>query len=572
MARSRMVRPENGTGAVDSRATRYLCAGVYLDRDFREMVIRRVYNDSKHMVAPSYGFDLVPVVVHAWRAWCLETLRWILILSVLLGGLVRTPAATVAVAALFGLCWCLATAVRSALVALPLKAKERADRFLRRARWRSQSNDLAAQLRSMKLAWIGSGVLAVAVPVISGMAGIPLTQLLQQATITGMLITVVACGCGAAQRSALHRTAKGRLPAPKSRRYQTINEQQHHPFVIYRRPPKEEPQPENFRDILALDDSRKPFVGAGRLIHRWSPPLSIHLLQKGAGSMADREFDPLPFKAHELVIHLKDEMQRLDGADDATSLPDFRKADRIFIAEADVTSERDWLLGEPSADKINEIIDRPFDRFHHFLEIRTSVFGELVTTVFVRTTVKGRALSLDFAACALTRTPDDYHVLDEYGERRPGAILRAAVRGITNILTDTMRSWRLIHVPAILLGAFRARRTRVLDAKRGVKIGAKLSVREEKRMPWESAQLDRTLISDHVKLIEDRLLKAATEFLRDKGVDISEFEERATNIINTGIMNLGESMNVNGSAVGPHAQVRIDLPESFGSAAGGGHT
>ncbi|GGP06829.1 hypothetical protein LDL08_15930 [Nonomuraea glycinis] len=571
MARSRTVRFERSTGAVDSKATRYLCAGVYLDRDFRKMVIRRVYNDSKHMVAPSYGFDLVPVVVHAWRAWRLETLKWMLVLAVLLGGIAWAPAATAAGAALFGLCWSAAVAVRSALVALPLKAKERADRFLRRVRWNSESNDLAAHLRSLKLAWTGSGALVVAVPVISGIAGIPLSQLLQQTAIMGVLTVLVACGCGAAHRGALHQTAKSQLPSPDSHRYRAIDEQQHHTFVIYRRAPKEEPEPENFRDILALDDSHKPFVGAGRLTHRWNPPLNIHLLQIGEGSMADREFDPLPFKAHELVAYLKYEMQRLDGQDDATSLPDFEKADRIYVAEPDVGPERGWLQGAPATGEINEIIDRPFDRFHHFLEIRTSVSGELVTTVFLRTTVKGRALSLDFAACALTRTPDEYHVLDGYGETGVIAILRAAVRALTELPTDIMQSWRLIHVPATLLGALRARRARVLYPKRGVKIGAKLSVREEKRMSWETAQLDRTLISDHVKLVEDRLLKAATEFLREKKVDISEFEERATNIINTGIMNFGESMNVNNSAVGTNA-VRLDLPENFGSSSGGGHT
>ncbi|WP_433431980.1 hypothetical protein [Nonomuraea sp. CA-141351] len=570
MSRSRTVRLKNDTGAVGSKATRYLCAGVYLDRDFRDMVIRRVYNDSKHMVAPSYGFDLVPVVAHAWRAWHLETLKWVLVLAILLGGIAWAPAATATATALFGLRRSAAVAVRSARVALPLKAKERADRFLRRVRWSSESNDLAEHLRSLKLACIGSGALVVAIPVISGVAGIPLSQLLQQTAIIGMLTVLVACGFGAAQRVALHQTAKGRLPSPDSHRCRAIDEQQHHTFVIYRRVPKEEPEPEDFRDILALDDSHKPFVGAGRLTHRWNPPLNIHLLRMGKGSMADREFDPLPFKAHELVAYLKDEMQRLDGLDDATSLPDFGKADRIYVAEADVDPERGWLQGEPATNEINEIIDRPFDRFHHFLEIRTSVSGELVTTVFLRTTVKGRALSLDFAACALTRTPDEYHVLDEYGESGVTAILRAAVRALTELPTDILQSWRLIHLPTILLGALRARRTRVLYPKRGVKIGAKLSVREEKRMPWETAQLDRTLISDHVKLIEDRLLKAATEFLRDHKVDISEFEERATNIINTGIMNFGESMNVNNSAVGTNA-VRLDLPENFGSASGGGH-
>ncbi|GAA3178456.1 hypothetical protein [Nonomuraea roseoviolacea] len=568
MAQSRTVGPENSAGTVIPKATRYLCAGVYLDREFREMVIRRVYNDSHHMVAPSYGFDLVPVVAHAWRAWRLDTIGSALVIIVLLGSLAWAPAAATVAAALFALCWSATVAVRNALIAVPLKAKERADRFFHRARWGSESRDLAVHLRALKLACVSSGVLVLAVPMISSATGVPLVSLLQQAAIMGMSVVLVVCGCAAARRHALHQTAKGRLPAPDSRRYRTIDEQQRHTFVIYSRPAKKEPAPGDFRDILAFDDSHKPFVGAGRLIHRWNPPLNIHLLQFGEGSMAAREFDPLPFQAHELVAYLKKEMRRLDGQDDATSLPGFGMSDRIYVAEADVDGRRDWLQGERAEHEIEDIIDRPFDRFHHFLEIRSSVSGELVTTVFLRITVKGRALSLDFAACALTRTPDEYHVLDEYGEDGPTALLRAAVRALVELPADIMQAWRLFRVPSVLLGACRARRTRIHYPKRGVKIGPKLSVREEKRVSWESAQLDRTLISDHVKLIEDRLLKAATDFLREHKVDISEFEERATSIINTGIMNFGESINVNNSAVGANA-MRLDLPESFGQSSGG---
>jgi predicted metallopeptidase len=556
------MRPENGEASDATKATRYLCAGVYLDREFREMIIRRVYNDSKHMVAPSYGFDLVPVVIHAWRAWWLETLKWLLLLAILFVAFIRAPAAAIAAVALFGLLWLAALAVKSAMIAIPLKAKERRDRFLRRTRWHSEIADLATHLRTIRLAGIGGGYLIISVIALSVFARIPLPQLLQETATIATLVAFVACGCSAAQRVALHHTFKRPLPWSGGARYQTINHQQHHPYVIYKRPTKEDEKPKDFRDILELDDAHKPFVGAGRLIHRWNPPLHIHLLRRGPGSMKDRELHPSEIKAHELVTYLKKEMHRLDGQDDATSLPNFSTTDRIYIAEADVGGDREWLKEYPSEQQITDIIERPFDRFHHFLEIQTSVQGELVTTVFLRTTVKGRALSLDFAACALTRTPDKYHLLDEYGEDGTAAILRTAIRALIDLPTDIIQSWRLVHVPAILIGVLRAHRVRVMDPKRGVKIGAKLSVREEKRMPWESAQLDRTLISDHVKLIEDRLLKAATEFLRKKDVDVSEFEERATNIINTGIMNFGESMNVNNSAIGSNA-IKMDLPESF---------
>src|SRR5262249_59622074 len=75
----------------DSQATRHLCAGVYRDRPFRDLVIRQVHNDSRRRVAPSYGFDLVPVVRHAWRSWFLDTRLALAIANCLLGGLVLGP-------------------------------------------------------------------------------------------------------------------------------------------------------------------------------------------------------------------------------------------------------------------------------------------------------------------------------------------------------------------------------------------------------------------------------------------------------------------------------------------------
>ena len=60
-------RPREQYQDSDSQATRHVCAGVYVDRSFRDLVIRKVHNNSQRRVAPSYGFDLVPVVRHAWQ-------------------------------------------------------------------------------------------------------------------------------------------------------------------------------------------------------------------------------------------------------------------------------------------------------------------------------------------------------------------------------------------------------------------------------------------------------------------------------------------------------------------------
>ncbi|MGB6164341.1 MAG: hypothetical protein WCF33_16795 [Pseudonocardiaceae bacterium] len=77
--------------------------GVYLDQAFRDMVIRKVHNDPRRRVAPSYGFDLIPVVEHAWRAWALEVSQQSCIFSVLAIGLLSNTSAAVMAASGIGL-------------------------------------------------------------------------------------------------------------------------------------------------------------------------------------------------------------------------------------------------------------------------------------------------------------------------------------------------------------------------------------------------------------------------------------------------------------------------------------
>jgi hypothetical protein len=84
-----------------SDATRHLCAAAYLDRKFRDLVIRKVYSDAHHRVAPSSGFNLIPVLRHAWRARIIDDVHHACLVTVLiLGYLTDRPAAITAVCAI----------------------------------------------------------------------------------------------------------------------------------------------------------------------------------------------------------------------------------------------------------------------------------------------------------------------------------------------------------------------------------------------------------------------------------------------------------------------------------------
>ncbi|MET8677800.1 hypothetical protein ABZW18_09460 [Streptomyces sp. NPDC004647] len=58
--------------AASSEATRLLCAGTYLDDDFRDAVVDELYVHEERIAAPSLGIDAARVLAHALRARRLE--------------------------------------------------------------------------------------------------------------------------------------------------------------------------------------------------------------------------------------------------------------------------------------------------------------------------------------------------------------------------------------------------------------------------------------------------------------------------------------------------------------------
>ena len=348
----------------------------------------------------------------------------------------------------------------------------------------------------------------------------------------------------------LHQAQSLRRPW-LTRRLSAIEDQLECEYVVYRRTAPDQP---DWKADLGWLYQPVPFTGAGQLVHRWLPPLGIQLLRPGTGPMADREHRAVPFQAHELVEHLKMAMQPIGAAADPARMRGFQVCDRLCIAEENVTADREFLQGPRKAEEISRVIDDPHAIAQHFLEIRVSRSGEVVTTAFLRVTVRGRALSLDFTTCALTRTPDSYGKLDEFGENGTGAVVRAAMRGIRDVPATAAQLWRVPLIPWMLAGAWRARIDRTLIPRRGKRIGTRVSVRDEAACAWADAGHDRVTIYDEMKIIEKRLLGATEDFLDSRDVDTSMFKRLTFSIINnSGFLNMGH-LHANQGAFGQGAQ------------------
>ena len=547
---------------IDTAATRHLCAGVYVDRSFRDLILRKIHNDARHRVAPSYGFDLVPVVRHAWRSWLLDTGQ----LLAMLGILVASPVidgllAAVVVWCVVVLCLLLRGIARVSPEVLRLQVKGVSEHWGFQAntrRRRVSDPDLRSRKRLLKAMLVGCLIAVVAPLVVSYLLEVPLISATRPAIVISSVLVSCAIVAGVVRQlllNALVHTGAVRPPT-LTRREKIIDEQQDHPCVIYHRPPHRDDDA-NPLDLLARIDTPSPFLGSGKLVNRWLPPLTVQLLRPGDGSLAQREYTRPPFTAHKLVETLRAALKELGSDPGTENLPELRVRDRIYIAAADFPADHDLIRGGLGKLEIWRIIDDHRLTGHHFLETSVPIFGgELVATVLLRVSVKGRCLSLDVATCALTRTPEAYHVIDWFGERGTGAVLRSAVRSALGVPVDVMRMWRLLEIPVVLGWAWWAQKDRTVVPRRRRSIRPKVAVREEITNAWENAQLDRTTIYDHMKIVEQRILKTTMDFLKEHGVDTSVFEKQATNIINSGVLNMGSSqMTVGQLAAGVGAQL-----------------
>ncbi|MFF4625748.1 hypothetical protein [Nonomuraea jabiensis] len=538
------------------KATRQLCAGVYFDREFRDTVIWRVLLDPAHRVAPSYGFDLVPVVGHAKRALMLEICERLGFLSVFVGAWVALPALAITVGCFLLLWLALRRLVRTLPAMGRLRALEAIDGFMRRARYRRQKRELEELRREVKLVAMACLGLLVVPFLAAALQYQPVDNMLRAAAMLIAALALFAFTGAASRRLSANRMwvseslGTGRL----SRRMKRIREQQESEYAIYRRPVTKTEDDEDdipLRLTRDFDEPQDIFVGAGELVHKWLPPLTVPLLPEPdalEGEESVRDFEP-----DALIDALRVAIEEVGGGGEPGSLPGLSLGDRIYVEEMVLSNDRGRLRRPLDPEERRKIINAPYGPFHHFLEISTSPTGEVVVTVFVRVTIKARTLCLDFAACALTRLPRDYEKLDHYGERGWASVVRAGLAAVWRLPDEILAMRRLVGLPRLLLGWLLARVDWTVLPHRGSAVGTAHRVREECATPWKDAEHDRAEILGLMKIIEQRLLWATEKFLELHGVDTSDFKKRAQTIISANVLNMGGRMDIRDSAIGPNS-------------------
>jgi hypothetical protein len=515
-----------------SNATRHLCAGAYVDEEFRRRSLAGVYYQARRAVAPSYGFDLSPVLWHCLRARNIAVTRDALIVGVFVIALCAASYAALLAVAFLIMLWLATSAwalVRDVVGQL-----------------RAGSLEISTIMRGLLLMsgiFVGSLVLLVVLSVAGMFAGLAAADaaitgdatmfLLSQGM--GLLLMVVLLALSVAgnvaSQAQLDGLAPGRPPAavPTNRRFAEIDAQQTGNTVVY--------------------GDFSPFVGSGPRLSTWN--FAQRLLRPPNGLIddaaeAEREFHAPPFSAPELVRYIGGRLGELSvNPEPERQLPGLTVVDRIFQAGTEVAN----LTTVTAVPLVDHIIGQPTSPTRHYLMCQVvSWRGELVTTVYVHVALQARTLYLEVTSAALGPCDERYRVVDKVGGTGPIAYLKAVWRGII----DSPRTIALAPVNLVraALDAITSAADAVAPAQRvaqGYDYGAVVSVRELGSSHVLRTHVQEQDIIKHVRLIERRVLAATLDFLQTKGVDTTEYRQRVTNVLTAGVVNMGNgSVTVHG--------------------------
>ncbi|WP_236576545.1 hypothetical protein [Streptomyces sp. HF10] len=541
-------------------------------------MIDKVCTSPHRRVAPSYGFDIVPVMRHAWRAATL-----IALLRVTLLGSVIAPAcagalpASLLMACGLALLWLLRLALLihrgdrepRAVRKSGQRDKERQHRHRRRLQWflpRRRSE------KSRALQRIGGIALG---PATTGLVtGITHPRHLAMALCIGAGIVVLYLTVGATRQLQLNQILRAPTlrPARLSSRQRVADVQQRDVHTVYRRPrhSQDEEAADDDPTMFTLFGEESPFIGAGEIVYQWNPPMSVQLLrpvEDDDAPLHEREHPVPPFQAHQLVDHLRDAVRLLNTDSHDVRLPAQVK-DRVYVSETAVAADRSLLPQKLTDEDLRQIINTPGSRGHHFLEVTTPLEGaEYVATVLLHVSVRGRTLIISTAACVLAHTPRSFQRTAEFGQHGLIAVIWAALRELSTIPRQVQQSWRIVLYLRALFKSLVLPPDLTSTPIRNVLIGSRVSIREHAAQAWSKVQLEKTDILGRMKTIEQRLLRAAGDFLLTKDVDAAEFNNRALKIINSGIFNFGDNNVISNNAVGDAAQVGAAANHDTGAGA-----
>ena len=532
---------------VPHAATRHMCVGCYVDHEFRERAMTEVYLDRSRQVAPAYGYDLVPVLVHARRAGWIDHAQHVLVILV----------------ALF---W-----IRHDLFAAALTVSTVITWYVLKRFWRL-FKDYAGYIRHRgslaershlrrRFRWLTAGLIAPWIAVI-GVAFYSARSILDShaahpehvaievaRTILSLMGIVVAAAV--VRQICIDSLANDPTrPRTYSHRIEQVRTEQYRPITIF--------------------SGYRPYIGSGFEVRTWSFAQRLRRIGEGSEVPFASEPDdnrrpspvpappgPPPFRTLDLIEHIKQSVSSLaNDVNPELRLPGLHIYDKAFVGGFRAAK----LVGVSDDASIYALLANPSDPDRHYITCEiVALNGEVVATVFVHAGIQAHALYLEFTSWAMPPTRVGFQIVDLRRGRGLPAYLGAIGRAVARMPAEFGRAPAGIGI--LLARPFYALRPgfdRARDQLRDV--GARLSLRElaanvrtndkgqVDEVPAVSYFQGRDIVK-YLQIIERRLLSTVMEYIEDLDLDITEFRQRARAILNDGALSLG-SGDIHGSGRG----------------------
>ncbi|MFB6888179.1 hypothetical protein ACFCX4_02555 [Kitasatospora sp. NPDC056327] len=505
-----------------SRATRLLAAGTYLSPDYRRAVIRELLTHRARAVAPSFGYDAVPVLAHALAARKLQRDSW-----VYLGA--------------------------GAVLLFVLAGADVIGRysFLLLAGWLWWSADYlrrVATLHTLVTRLKDRGPNGGAAGGFDG--GRPSSPLLDDALV-------------------------GKIDGEQSARDGLAYFGGYRPFVgagtRLRRWSNAQlllGEPEEGNDAADL---------VARILGRTEPDPDPRRAGEPAGPVVTGRRPVVPFDVAELAefvqLHLTAELRdRARESERIETLTVERRSYARAVTVHDRSAGQGWSpLPAIGADG-GEHWAEGYGASREYLCARIGSWEEeLVTSLFVGFDIRGNTLHTEFHSHVLTPVISEFHLVDRLPERLDGRLLLWAARdSLRHVLG---RSWRfLLPLGPLLAGLARLRRhyregrrfevelVTVADrsefrlgryATLAVNRGARTSIRELACSDSYHHYFQESDADKYTRIVERRLLHLVERFLREHQVDLADHRRNQTTVLTgnhfgTGDIDLSRDKRVDG--------------------------
>ncbi|MFF0729904.1 hypothetical protein [Streptomyces sp. NPDC004134] len=530
-----------------SEATRLLCAGTYLDPEFRRRILRELVEHGERAAAPSLGIDAVTVLAHALRARLREALTGLWVLAVWSAFvLVDTKLAD---SGQFTGLWALAYAVPYVLlwIAAVVGGRSGLDLYGTGPRAITTTGRDAAGRR-----WLWRLRVRLVLRIVAYLQMIVYwyfaLRTLVDGALTGVVFPLLLVGPVWAYRTGVERIARDELSAaafpgaappglPDTYRGTTVAIAQEQ----YSR--------------LAVYDFDRPFVGYGIPYEPWS--LAVELKRRPGGPGGEQLTSR---RVIELILPRLAALRQATAASSRDRLKDLEVAHLVYLPPP--PQRADVARDVASVDRhVGGSVDEGGEARRYFLRVRVGAWSEqVVVTILVRVHTQGGMLVLEVVPHVLPPVRPEFREVDRLVARGGGA--RALVRALLTAPTSSVAA--VVSMGDTLASVVR---TWLSDAARLPGEGPAASVREL-GASREVSLFQKMDVSRYVKTVRDRIASGVTEALRESGYETGEFEQYIVNV-NEGGVYIG-AMSGGAVASGPGARATARTDGGAGSAGGAG--